>query len=139
MAFSSRLYTTLAFVAGILLTLGYKDVYPDLERRFRRRLRRATTVGLAREHQVGDELRIDGDTISLAEERSISSTSKDGGFTEQGIEACIGKTPLFKIKSLSEQTGCEILAKAEVYTDSLEPQSLFKMPNAFVVLEWWWW
>lgn len=31
-----------------------------------------------------------------------------------GIEACIGNTPLFRIKSLSEATGCEILGKAEV-------------------------
>lgn len=30
-----------------------------------------------------------------------------------GIEGCIGDTPLFKIKSLSEATGCEIYAKAE--------------------------
>ena len=32
----------------------------------------------------------------------------------QGIESCIGNTPLFKIKSLSDATGCEILGKAEV-------------------------
>jgi len=30
-----------------------------------------------------------------------------------GLEACIGNTPLFKIRSLSDATGCEILAKAE--------------------------
>jgi cysteine synthase A len=33
---------------------------------------------------------------------------------KEGIEGCIGDTPLIKIKSLSEATGCEILAKAEV-------------------------
>lgn len=33
-----------------------------------------------------------------------------------GIEGCIGNTPLIRIKSLSEATGCDILAKAEVYT-----------------------
>jgi len=32
----------------------------------------------------------------------------------EGIEGCIGNTPLFRIKSLSEETGCEILGKAEV-------------------------
>jgi hypothetical protein len=32
----------------------------------------------------------------------------------EGVEGCIGNTPLIKIKSLSEATGCEILAKAEV-------------------------
>ncbi|KAJ5222839.1 Cysteine synthase 2 [Penicillium citrinum] len=31
----------------------------------------------------------------------------------EGIEGCIGNTPLFRIKSLSDETGCEILAKAE--------------------------
>ncbi|KAI1968954.1 Cysteine synthase 2 [Ophidiomyces ophidiicola] len=30
-----------------------------------------------------------------------------------GIEGCIGNTPLIRIKSLSEATGCEILGKAE--------------------------
>ncbi|KKY21697.1 putative cysteine synthase [Phaeomoniella chlamydospora] len=33
--------------------------------------------------------------------------------TRSGIESCIGNTPLFKIKSLSDATGCEIYAKAE--------------------------
>ena len=32
-----KLYATIAFAAGILVCLGYKDLYPDLERRFRRR------------------------------------------------------------------------------------------------------
>lgn len=32
----------------------------------------------------------------------------------EGIEGAIGNTPLIHIKSLSEATGCEILAKAEV-------------------------
>ena len=31
----------------------------------------------------------------------------------EGIESTIGNTPLFRIKSLSDATGCEILAKAE--------------------------
>lgn len=30
-----------------------------------------------------------------------------------GIEGCIGNTPLVRIKSLSDATGCEILGKAE--------------------------
>jgi cysteine synthase A len=37
-----------------------------------------------------------------------------------GIEACIGNTPLFRIRSLSEATGCEIFAKAEVNPNTLE-------------------
>ncbi|KAJ5124929.1 uncharacterized protein N7515_008754 [Penicillium bovifimosum] len=31
----------------------------------------------------------------------------------EGIEGCIGNTPLLRIKSLSDATGCEILGKAE--------------------------
>ncbi|EPS31532.1 hypothetical protein PDE_06487 [Penicillium oxalicum 114-2] len=31
----------------------------------------------------------------------------------EGIQGCIGNTPLFRIKSLSDATGCEILGKAE--------------------------
>lgn len=96
-----RLYVTAAFVAGILLTLGFKDFYPDLERRFRRR-RRTVVVqdGLGK---VALTDNTDG-SVSTALEPTIL----------EGIEACIGNTPLIKIKSLSEATGCEILAKAEV-------------------------
>lgn len=39
----------------------------------------------------------------------------------QGIEGCIGNTPLLRIKSLSDATGCDILGKAEVcYANSLQ-------------------
>ena len=36
----------------------------------------------------------------------------------RGIESCIGNTPLFRIKSLSDATGCEILGKAEVWMEA---------------------
>lgn len=49
---------------------------------------------------------------SLAEIES--SLEKGQSSIKEGIEGCIGDTPLIKIKSLSEYTGCEILAKAEV-------------------------
>lgn len=102
-----------AFVAGVLLTLGYKDVYPDLERRYRaakeqqkprlRRLdHRASLWSLRTAHQV--ELK--DNTINLDPSDPIEDIA-------EGIEGCIGNTPLIKIKSLSEATGCEILAKAE--------------------------
>jgi threonine dehydratase len=38
----------------------------------------------------------------------------DGDEIVDGIEGCIGNTPLIRIKSLSVLTGCDILAKAEV-------------------------
>lgn len=45
-------------------------------------------------------------------ERSLENGT---GSIKEGIEGCIGNTPLIKIKSLSEYTGCDILAKAEVW------------------------
>lgn len=99
----------LAFTAGILLTLGFKDFYPDLEGRYQRRLKRAKTPpGADRRGSIylppvklEDHTRLSTNTLTKTPE------------IPEGIEGCIGNTPLFKIKSLSEATGCEILAKAE--------------------------
>ena len=101
-----KLYATVAFLTGILVTLGFKDFYPDLEFRFwrswrRRRLNRTI---------VGTGL-VDSDQISLEDHEKDGETLAE---VPEGIEACIGNTPLFRIKSLSEETGCDILAKAEV-------------------------
>jgi cysteine synthase A len=54
--------------------------------------------GLARKDSVPLELAVVKSVVNMKE----------------GIEGCIGNTPLIKIKSLSDATGCEILAKAEV-------------------------
>jgi cysteine synthase len=97
-----RLYIGLGFVAGVLLTLGFKDVYPDLERRFRRRNRRYSALSL--HPALNPEVNLQDNTTKTGPEIVIP----------EGIEGCIGNTPLFKIKSLSDATGCEILAKAEV-------------------------
>jgi len=51
-------------------------------------------------------------------EVSSERKSPSAGATEDirnGLEECIGNTPLIRIKCLSEATGCEILGKAEVY------------------------
>lgn len=98
-----KLCAITAFVAGILLTLGYKDFYPDLEWRFWRRRGANRTI-------AGAGLN-DTRHINLEDhEKNIVTTTE----IPEGIEACIGNTPLFKIKSLSSETGCEIVAKAEV-------------------------
>ncbi|KAL8916146.1 MAG: hypothetical protein Q9208_008683 [Pyrenodesmia sp. 3 TL-2023] len=101
-----RLFLTAAFLCGVLLTLGFKDFYPDLERRFRRRrvpVNSLSGAGLDIEDQIdledhtkGKRAKVNGD-VKVAE----------------GIEACVGNTPLFRVKSLSEETGCDILVKAE--------------------------
>src|ERR1700759_3626696 len=93
----TRLYITLGLVAGVLLTLGFKDVYPDLERRFRNKLQRNL-----KDHPLSRSER-----VHLNDD--VVESSLDDVEIPVGIEGCIGNTPLFKIRSLSEATGCEIL------------------------------
>ena len=113
-----RVYTTVAFVAGILLTLGFKDFYPDLERRFRRRRkalgRNAALPALHTEEKVELTDQTDSNVHKGAPSLESRNVKSDSSTIPEGIESCIGNTPLFKIKSLSDETGCEILAKAEV-------------------------
>lgn len=105
----SRLYPTIAFIAGVLLTLGFKDFYPDLQRRFWRGRKRPPLND--RPPQAGTKLElVDGSADSSGNEPPLNRSE---GFKE-GIEGSVGNTPMIKIKSLSEETGCEILAKAEV-------------------------
>ncbi|KAK7542739.1 tryptophan synthase beta subunit-like PLP-dependent enzyme [Phyllosticta citribraziliensis] len=104
---NTRLWVLGAFLAGILLTLGYKDVYPDLERRFQRSRRRSSVV-LDKDAARGTS------TVQLTDNsRRQSIAGPHEQEIAEGIEGCIGNTPLIKIKSLSDFTGCEILAKAE--------------------------
>lgn len=135
--YKPRLYLTSAFIAGILLTLGFKDFYPDLERRFRRgrraRLAKASSSGSS-SAGIRDEIENNNKDIIL-DDRTIagsingSAGGGDGGSrwddevvrdVPDGIEACVGNTPLFRIKSLSEETGCEIFAKAEVWKKNFD-------------------
>lgn len=98
---------TVAFVAGILITLGFKDLYPDLERRYRRRLTKASSSldsQPASNYVLPVKLEDHTKWLSIAEARQT---------IPEGIESTIGSTPLFKLKSLSEATGLPILAKAE--------------------------
>ena len=121
-----KLYATAAFLAGILITLGFKDFYPELELRFwRRRAANRTLVGAGLH---------DDDHIDLEDhEKDDRSVIK----VPEGIEASIGNTPLFKIKSLSEETGCDILAKAEVYLGRpIIGLIILILP---VVPQWGWW
>lgn len=139
--YKPRLYLTSAFIAGILLTLGFKDFYPDLERRFRRgrraRLAKADDSGSSSSSSTGIRDAIGNNNnkdIILHDCTSGGGIINGGGggggggsssssrWDEEvvrdvpdGIEACVGNTPLFRIKSLSKETGCEIFAKAEVW------------------------
>ncbi|KAF5973168.1 cysteine synthase A [Fusarium coicis] len=99
-----------AFTTGILVTLGFKDFYPDLERRFQRK-RRAITDGGRRSSLFW------GDPVELQDHESQPSTPTSYDVVRNslvdGIEATIGNTPLIKIQSLSKATGRIIMAKAE--------------------------
>lgn len=103
------------FLAGILVTLTFKDLYPDLEQTFRRRLRmlrrqRRDSL-LSGQH---DLVRLEDHTKKeLATEQPANFIRTTNDEIVTGIEGLIGNTPLIKLKSLSEATGCEILAKAE--------------------------
>ncbi|KAK4188525.1 cysteine synthase 2 [Podospora australis] len=103
---------TVAFVAGIFVTLGFKDLYPELENRYQQRRKRngrsatASAAGSRRDSLVFGP-------VSLEDRESSIATIDRGMGIVDGIEGTIGNTPLVKIRSLSEATGCIILAKAE--------------------------
>ncbi|KAK6820875.1 Cysteine synthase 2 [Apiospora arundinis] len=114
-----------AFTAGILLTLGFKDLYPDLENRFqqgKKRARRAQTTTTTESDVARRRSSLFWGPVQLedneANRKSKSAAALSGplppsaGIVE-GIEGCIGNTPLVEIKSLSDATGRTILAKAE--------------------------
>lgn len=114
-----KLTATGGFLLGIIVTLGLKDLYPDLELAYRRRLRHLRGTQHPRPGQA-DYVRLEDHTkrkssvfpggsnvplkqASIAPQQEISV----------GVEGLIGNTPLIKLRSLSDATGCEILAKAE--------------------------
>lgn len=101
-----RLYLGLAFVAGVGLTLALKDAYPTLQRRFEAAYRDRPTAKSGNQQSK----------VKLAEHGSRQSHDRDDleEDVREGIEGCIGNTPLIRIKSLSDATGCEVLGKAEV-------------------------
>jgi cysteine synthase A len=95
-----RAYVGAAFVAGVLVTIGFKGLYDrHLE---------------ARNYtSVDDEIKGSANTDKNDTEL-LNSTRTGPPAIVEGVEGCIGNTPLFRIKSLSDETGCDILAKAEV-------------------------
>ncbi|RKU40682.1 Cysteine synthase 2 [Coniochaeta pulveracea] len=117
---------TVAFAAGALVTLGFKDFYPDLEKRYQD-TRKSTkhshskdSQGLSRHgsvsHPASGRRRSSYFFFEPVELEDHESEEDVGDYLPRiadGIEDCIGNTPLIKIKSLSEATGCTILAKVE--------------------------
>ena len=101
-----KLYAAVAFVAGILVCLAYKDIYPDLEQRYRRRYGARKSFRRFLSSSIHH--------IDLEDREKQSSPTTLLKIVPEGLESCVGNTPLFKIKSLSDATGCDVLAKAEV-------------------------
>jgi cysteine synthase A len=83
----STAYIGTAFVAGVCLALTYNELSRP-----------------KRDEITTEETSRRNDLVAHAGPPAIV----------EGIEGCIGNTPLFRIKSLSDETGCEILGKAEV-------------------------
>ncbi|KAH7027831.1 tryptophan synthase beta subunit-like PLP-dependent enzyme [Microdochium trichocladiopsis] len=111
-----------AFAAGIVLTLGFKDLYPDLERRYQAR-RRKPPRGASSWSDLRRRSSLFWGPVQLEDHES----DPDNDFTPapsaqlgmvpgsvSGIEGAIGNTPLIEIRSLSLATGRVILAKAEL-------------------------
>ena len=114
----NKLTTTGGFLLGIIVTLGSKDFYPDLEHSFRQRLRRLRGTHIS--HPLPgqpDYVRLEDHTRRkssvLASGHRNDETLGSQDEVAIGIEGLVGNTPLIKIKSLSEATGCEIFGKAE--------------------------
>ncbi|KEY66515.1 hypothetical protein S7711_04841 [Stachybotrys chartarum IBT 7711] len=107
----------LAFAAGIAVTLGFKDFYPDLEttyQRKRRELKRAAKADSARRNSLlWGPVALEDHEAHLALPGLDPSIYTAPPVAANGIEDCIGNTPLIPIQSLSRATGRTILAKAE--------------------------
>ena len=99
---AQRLYLLGAFVAGVFFTLGFNDIYSNLH-------------GRLRTGNNNPSKKLEEASSSLTDNPSKNTTRRAFYTVPEGVEACIGNTPLFKIKSLSQSTGCDILAKAEVW------------------------
>ena len=108
----SRYYVAGAFVTGVTLAVAYNrrlTASPEHTR---------PQDASKQQHEVLSKLSKinDLDTLKKTLVELESSLTKGGGAVDikEGIEGCIGNTPLIRIKSLSEYTGCDILVKAEV-------------------------
>lgn len=125
----ARLYGSaalaVAFFAGILVTLGFKDVYPDLERRYKASKKKKSYPPPARRNSNASILTYDprrssifyGDPVQLEDHDDGTNFTDSAGaglpVISDGIESTIGHTPLIRLKALSALLGRTVLAKAE--------------------------
>lgn len=123
-----------AFLAGILVTLGFKDIYPDLERRYKaskkgrapssttttnNNTNKKTTKTDPRRSSIffGAPVQLEDHTGCHPDHHVGDNFTQSAGagppVISDGIEATIGHTPLVRLKALSAVLGRNILAKAE--------------------------
>lgn len=111
----SKYYALGAFVLGIGLTVAYNHQFAptsdDSSSKILLKQRKKWLAGIAKINDL--------ETLKKSLLDYDDSLEENTGSFKEGIEGCIGNTPLIKIKSLSDYTGCEILAKAEVCMVSL--------------------
>lgn len=103
-----QLLLTAAFLTGVLFTLKFKDFYLALDH--------LSCGGRTSERSAngdGDESGLFDETLRLEDETIDQYAFQSSAGIVEGIEGTIGNTPLIRIKSLSDATGCEILGKAE--------------------------
>lgn len=122
---------TVTFLAGVLVTLGFKDLYPDLERRYsstaakkgpaparRTNRRNSTTSTLYPDPRrsslfFGAPVQLEDHEFDTAGLLPADPAGAGAPVVSEGIESTIGHTPLIRLRALSELTGRTILAKAE--------------------------
>lgn len=100
----SKYYISGAFVLGAVVALGLQSLQHH-GRQASEHQQEQHQIALRRLSKIND--------LDILK-KSLSNIEIASGNIKEGIEGCIGDTPLIKIKSLSDATGCEILAKAEV-------------------------
>jgi hypothetical protein len=106
----SKYYITGAFVLGAVVAVGLQSFqHHGREAASHQQEQEQQQIILRRLSKIGHI-----DTLKHSLSGIEVASQKGAGNIKEGIEGCIGDTPLIKIKSLSEATGCEILAKAEV-------------------------
>ena len=105
------IYIGVAFTTGVLLTVSLRDTYPELKERLWKPGKKTSK----------DAIKTNKSHESTISPDSIPSARPGPPIIVDGIEGCIGNTPLLRIKSLSEATGCEVLAKAEVCALAIFP------------------
>lgn len=114
MSDTSRYYIFGAFVLGVALATAYNNEFST--KQWSSSVTKHETLETSKSKRGSIAAR-NYDALKENLLRVGHSLHGGGPSIREGIEGCIGDTPLIKIKSLSDYTGCEILAKAEVCKD----------------------